>query len=70
MHKFKVNDVVKSKLEDNCFFKIREVYGDCYDAINCDKYGNVTGVASIDIWFDNSLADEGYAVEVDFEKIS
>ena len=68
MNKFKVNDVVKSTIENDCFFKIRGVYNDCYDAAFCDKDGNLEG-GSIDIWFDNSLADEGYAVEANFEKV-
>lgn len=66
--KFKTNDIIKDKAS-NVFFKIRNVYNDCYDAMDCDKDGNLTG-GSIDIWFDNSLKDEGYPVENDFEKVS
>jgi len=68
MRKFKVNDVVQSKADETFFFKIRAVYKDCYDAADCDKNGKLTG-GSIDIWYNNGYADEGYAVENDFVKV-
>ena len=66
MKKFKVGDLVYSKKHD-AYFRIRNVYDDCYDAAECDKDGNLSGF-SIDIWIDN--IDEDYVCEADLEKIS
>ena len=67
MHKFKVNDIVQLKKNKDVFFKIRNVYADCYDAAFCDKSGKLTG-GSIDLWLEKD--DDEYLAESDVEKVA
>ena len=51
--KFKIRDVICHK-DGNEYYKIRGIYGDCYDAMICDKNGNTSEyVVSVDIWKDD-----------------